>query len=514
MAGGEQYPMLAVLYARVSPGEHAKKGYSVDEQLRECRAKATALAAGQPVAVSEFTDVETSGDIDPLDRPGFAAALQTARAERAAYFLCLDPDRFSRDLYQALGAARTVDATGARLEFVVQEFSHTPEGQLFFHLRLAMAQFEKSHLARRTQRGIRGKLAQGKLPWAPRPYGYMFDRNSDMLVVVPEQADWVRRMYEWVVREGMGPLLIARRLNELGVKPPRANWWYKQRLSCILRNPVYKGELVVNKTDQRGMRKNRHLPPGKKVRKRLRPRSEWVSIRVPAVVDPVTWEKAQEILAGNRRRHPGGPLTPYLLTGVCVCGICGRPCHGFSNGQSRRYYICAGRHPDMRYPDSRRRSHERCGLPHLRSGPIDETVCATVRQWLDSPEEYRRGREAARQSAHGNPAADLERLRRAVADLESEWDRRLKAYQQGLVRDVARAQAEIAQVKDRLLILRRQEEVLVAHQASTDREMPGGGGSLRTQIDGFDAEDWRQAIHLLVSRVTLYPDRLPEIQPR
>ena len=61
----------AVLYARVSTGEQAKEGTSLESQRDACRAKA--LSLNLPV-VAEYEDAGISGGF-LLTRPGMQAAL-------------------------------------------------------------------------------------------------------------------------------------------------------------------------------------------------------------------------------------------------------------------------------------------------------------------------------------------------------------------------------------------------------------------------------------------------------
>lgn len=504
--------MLAVIYARASPGEHSRR--SVPEQLRLARRRAMELAGGQGLTIREFDDPETSGDIPPADRPGYAAALAAAREGRAAWFVCLDPDRFSRDVYQALGAAQEVDRTGARLTFVLHEYDMSPEGRMFFTFRVAIAEYEKHKIKERTQRGIRAKLARGGLPYAPRPYGYRFDKESDRLEVLPEQAAWVAAMYRWVAEERLGPQRIADRLNGLGVPAPRGRRWYRQAVSRMLRNPVYRGELVVRKTDQSGMRRNRHLPPEQRVSRRPRPPEEWVALPAPPVVSPELWKQAQAVLDRLRRR-PAQPPAGYLLTGLAVCGLCGRPCHGFSNGRGSRYYVCAGRHGGREHRGPGQA--EPCRLPHLRSGPLETQVRAVVGRWLEEPAAFSAARERWLAERGGGVQAELALVRRRRAELEAEWDRRLAAYHKGWVRDPGQAAAEMAELRRRVEALRRQEAALAAGAPDPGAGAPAGLGSpeqIRQLLCQLDPTGWQTAIRLLSERVVLHPDRAPRVEPR
>lgn len=504
--------MLAVVYARVSPGEHSKRGYSRAEQLELCRQKARTLAADSPLEILEFSDSDTSGDIPHDDRPGLASALAAARRHGADLFICLDPDRFSRDTYQALGAAQAVDATGARLEFVLHGRDTSPEGQLFFTLRLAIATFEKHKIKERTQRGIRGKLRRGELPYAPRPYGYRFNKETDTLEVSEEQAVWVRRMFRWVIDDLAGPTLIARRLNDLAVPTARGGArWHKQTVARMLQNPVYAGRLVVNKSDQTGLRRNRFLPAAARAKRRPKPASEWVTLAVPALVDAALWQRAQAVLARRRRRGAGAARTAYLLTGVAVCGLCGRSCHG-AGGSDRRYYVCSGRQSRARGPGT-----ERCPLPHLRKELLESRVLRTLRDWLADPAAYLAAQQAIAAADTPDLAAQQRHLEQAIAALEHEWDRRVEAYQQGWVRDRQKAATAIAAVRQRLASLQDQAAALAARAAALPTGADGTAPPhtvLDARIDAMGPLEWRQAIAMLLEKVIVDAEANPQLQPR
>src|SRR6185437_11499130 len=85
--------------------------------------------------------------------------------------------------------------------------------------------------------------------------------------------------------------------------------------------------------------------PGNQRGVRLRPRDEWVMVPVPIIIDPETWQAAQEQLAVNRQRSPRNNTShDYLLRGLVVCGQCGRRMVGSWNKAGGRY-VCAARYP-------------------------------------------------------------------------------------------------------------------------------------------------------------------------
>lgn len=377
--------MVAVIYLRVSTEEQHQRGYSIPEQRAACLAKARALAEshGTEPEVFEFTDT-VSGDW--LERPALDQVREFIRQRPVDYFICLDPDRFSRKLVNQLLIAEEIERAGCRLEFVQHEYRPDPEGQAFFAVRGIFSQLEKAKILERTSRGKRGKIAAGGIPHAFLPYGYRWihkaPRGTSPLDPDPETAPWVRRMYEWCT-EGLTPQAIARRLTALGVPPPRSRRkeWHRSTVATILRNPVYRGEARLNRLDAAGIQALRQFPAewrrkrGLKLTSRVRPREEWRAVKVPPLVDPGTWQQAQAAL--DRHRRVRGQGADRWLRGLARCGICGSAVYYGSRGKGgRQYMTCRNRF---------RHGPGRCGLPNKLAAWVEEAVWDELRRWLLAP---------------------------------------------------------------------------------------------------------------------------------
>jgi site-specific DNA recombinase len=77
------------------------------------------------------------------------------------FIICLDSDRCSRKLMNQLIIMDEFDKRGVELIFVNGEYSKTPEGNLFYSMRGAIAEFEKSKINERMSRGRKEKARQG-----------------------------------------------------------------------------------------------------------------------------------------------------------------------------------------------------------------------------------------------------------------------------------------------------------------------------------------------------------------
>lgn len=508
--------MLAIGLGRVSSQDQERRGYSLPEQELACRQKAQALGA------TEFIWIQEAVPGELIDTPGLTEARELVRRRRPDLFVCMDPDRFSRETVKAILVANEVEAAGTRLVFVQHNYENTPEGRLFFTMRVAFAEYERAKIRERTARGRRGKLRRGGLPFRVAPYGYTWDQQHCRPVPDPERAGVVRDMFRWVSGEQVGATAVATRLNSQGVPAPAGTWWYRQTVSHILRNPVYRGDLVVMRLDRSGMGKNRFLPPAQRVRRQLRPEAEWVTLPVPALVDAETWERTQAVLDTSRRRRPGGAPTAYLLSGLCVCGLCKGPVTGYSlrNAGGRRYlyYACKRRRQGRLYNPARHPQRS-CPARHLPAGPVDAYVWQQVRQACLNLPLFQEALRRLQPDPSGPPGApDRAGVRRRLRATEAEMVRLRRLYARGLVESEPAAEQELAALKRRIALLRHEaappRRPQPGPEAAPPAAPPAPGARWQAwgdRLSRAETPERRFLIRALVRQVILAPGQAPRI---
>ena len=91
----------------------------------------------------------------------------------------------------------------------------------------------------RVRAAMRRKAVKGEVLGRP-PYGYKVG-SARRLELVPEEAVVVRYIFRLYLQEDMGIRLIARRLNEEGLKTRRGGNWSMVSIRDILRNRAYLG---------------------------------------------------------------------------------------------------------------------------------------------------------------------------------------------------------------------------------------------------------------------------------
>ncbi|MNW43570.1 Transposon gamma-delta resolvase [compost metagenome] len=223
---------MIAIYARVSTEEQAKHGFSLNDQVRQCQLKAGTNK------VKEYIDDGVSGEF--LDRPALTKLREGVREGIISKIICLDPDRLSRKLMNQLIITDEFDRRGIEFIFVNGEYSKTPEGNLFYSMRGAIAEFEKSKINERMSRGRREKARQGKVLRDFQVYGYRYDKESAQFIVDEDEAAIVSLIFDLFTQPNtmvQGLNGIALYLTDKGVPTKRgASVWHRQVVRQIMMN--------------------------------------------------------------------------------------------------------------------------------------------------------------------------------------------------------------------------------------------------------------------------------------
>lgn len=390
-------PGLVVVYLRVSTEDQRKHGYSLPAQREQCLRKARETIGHDDFRAVVFEDA-AGGDI--LERPALEEMREFVRVNRPAYFVCMDPDRFSRELFIQMLVTKELEEIGTQLVFVQHEYRNTEEGRLFYQFRGAISQYEKAKILERTRRGLRQKLKRGLVANGAKPYGYHYDTERDTLAVNPSEAEWVQRIFEWAAEKVL-PYQIVDRLNALGVPTRYRRLWRSSTIQAMLRNTTYIGKMICLRWNTAGYVQQRQLPKEKRTKTpKQRPRDEWVTIDVPALIDEGLFQRVQ---AARKHHKRTAKRTAGLLSGIVRCGLCGASVHYVADSSVKHVLRCHNRFPrrDALIKPTK------CTLPNVRASIIEERVWQEVASWFAEPEGL------------------LERLRRAdnSADRETESQR-------------------------------------------------------------------------------------------
>ncbi|MCM3716918.1 recombinase family protein [Fictibacillus phosphorivorans] len=395
---------MIAIYARVSTEEQAKKGFSLEDQIKECRKKA------QTDDVIEYVDRGVSGEI--LDRLALTRLRNDVRAGMITKVICLDPDRLSRKLMNQLIITDEIEKRGVELVFVNGEYNKTPEGNLFYSMRGAIAEFEKSKINERMSRGRREKARQGKVLRNFQIYGYDYDKENGKIIINEEEAKIVRLIFDLFTKpnhmvEGING--IAKYLTSKGVPTKRgARVWHRQVIRQLLLNRVYIGEFYQNRWNTEGMLGNKFKPKEDRVPMTERPKEEWIKIECPAIIDEELFYHAQKLLGESRRRWAKKGKRKYLLSGLIRCADCKNTMVGVTStnwGRRVFYYTDKKNYAGAKHPG--------CGQ-RIPVEKLEKEVWNAILTWLNEPNEI----VAATEKEQSDLSMDFEKIE--IERLENE----------------------------------------------------------------------------------------------
>jgi site-specific DNA recombinase len=489
------------IYARVSTEEQAKSGFSLDDQLRECRKKAATSE------VAEYVD-DVSGEF--LDRPALSRLRQDVKDGVITKIVCLDPDRLSRKLMNQLLITDEFDKRGIELVFVNGEYAKTPEGQLFYSMRGAIAEFEKAKINERMSRGRREKARQGRVLRDFQIYGYSYDSEKEQIVMNEAEAAVVRLVFDLFTQPNelvQGINGIAVYLTNKGVPTKRgASVWHRQVVRQMLMNEAYVGRFYQNKWNTEGMLGNQFRQPDEKVRMKMRPKEEWISLPCPSIIDEVKFEHAQRLLKESRRRWAGRSFNEYLLSGLVRCGSCGNT---MSGRKAKNWSQHVFEYTDVK--NTAGAKNKGCGR-RVRCEQLDNQVWETVASWLNNPDEIAVAVEDKVETPFEQ--VELERLQKELEKTKTGRKKLLKLFASGEEdvgeEDIRQELKELKEKEDklnqRLHELLEQTKLQINHEYSRNLIQEAAEYYLSKAQDELTFEDKKELIRHVVREVRVFEE--------
>jgi site-specific DNA recombinase len=460
-----------------------------------------------------FVDENYSGS--RLDRPGLDRLRDLASEGAFEAVLVCSPDRLARQYAYQFVVVEELQRAGCEVVFLNHGLGESPEERMLLQIQGVFAEYERALIQERTRRGRLFAARQGRVNWSHAPYGYRIiykiQSSPQQLVVNDTEAEVVRQMYRWLVEEELTSSGIAKRLSEQGVPRKKGgdpSGWAQSTVSDMLRNTFYKGVGYYNRTKkvdatqpwmERGYKDRR---PGNLTSKTLRPEEEWIPVRVPAIVDPETWDLAQEQLKKNgQRASRNNKKHSYLLRGLLVCGRCGRRMMGRWT-KPGGHYVCKFRYPKSA-PDS-------CEGRMVMTKEIELVVWEYVKSLLSNGELLK----ARYEEGKGDPAVEApqerekERIERRLKALDREVGRLIDAYQAEVI-ELSELRERRERIEEHWRMLK--ERIKEIEQRRTDREqeirlvegVEEFLASIRDALEEPSFETKQKVLRLVVDRIVV-----------
>lgn len=251
-------------------------------------------------------------------RPSFMRMIKDAKLNKFDLIITKDVSRFARDLEDSIHYIRELKSSGVGVFFENQALNtFDPNAELVLNMLFNIAQEESRKISASVKFGYRKAIDKGHVLGSSNITGYKKDNCS--LVIVPEEAKLVRRIFELYATGEYGFHKLAKKLSEEGYVNKRGRIYDKETLKRMIQNPKYKGfyrartyEILDYRTKKR--KKN-------SIENQIIYKCEDGSI--PAIVSEELWDKANEVLNArikgyaNSNYWSGGVKYPFSSKIYC-----------------------------------------------------------------------------------------------------------------------------------------------------------------------------------------------------
>ena len=184
-------------------------------------------------------------------------------------------------------------------------------------------------------------------------YGWKWDKETKQWVIVEHEAKVVRYIYHLYLIEKLGYMKITEKLNNEDYRTRRHQPFNTPAIRRILTNPAYRGEHELG-------------------------------YRMPAIVKPEVWARAQERRNENRTERKV-MKRDWMLQGSLYCGHCGHHFHCTQKKKNHgRIYSCYGRTKAAHLDGS-----SRCDCPPLDADRIEAAVWKAFANTVNNPELHK-----------------------------------------------------------------------------------------------------------------------------
>lgn len=316
--------MRARCYIRVSTDEQAREGFSLPAQEERCRQ--FMQSQGWDFAGIYNDDGYSAKD---LNRPAMQQIIQDVKNKAFDVLVVYRLDRLVRSVMDLHYLLDLFDKHDVKFKSVTEVFDTTSAmGRFFITLVGAMSQWERENLSERVKMGMERRFMEGKR-LGHAPFGYDMVDGKNKLVVNPEEAEVVKRIFKMYKHHGM--TVIAQKLNQEGIRTKTGVHWFSNQIEYILKNHMYIGQI----------RYNTKKDPEKLIT---------IESDHEPIISVEEFEQTQELIA-KRKVGPAKALTSdYPFSGITYCARCGSSLYGGKQAKENRkngyyyFYRCPGRH--------------------------------------------------------------------------------------------------------------------------------------------------------------------------
>ena len=444
-----------------------------------------------------FADEGISGT-STKKRDNFNRMIRKCRQKKIDLILTKSLSRFARNTVDSLKYIRALRELGIGIIFEKENINTLEmDTELIITFMSAFAQSESESISANVRWGKKQAMKEGKVNFPIwKLYGYGIN-NAGEVVIVPEQAEIVRRIYTRILA-GDSLRIIRDTLNADSVPAKGGKQWHESTVRGIITNEKYCGDVLMQKTFKTD------LISGKTAKNTGQLPMYLIQDNHPGIVTRDTFQAVQTELARrsagkspSRKNAATGRscyTSKYALSERMLCGECGtryQRCSWHRKDKVRIVWRCVSR---VEYGS--RYCHQ---SPTMDEEPLQRAIMAAISSVM-APKDKIHGliTDAALEETCKlpNSAVTLGDINQRLEELEAEFNSLFN--QSGGIdkntvkfREIANEMAALKEQRERISTQLRNHEAVQAHvhtmAAALDQE--------DHHIHMWDEEMIRQLVH-------------------
>jgi DNA invertase Pin-like site-specific DNA recombinase len=361
-------------YLRKSQMDRDFEDVSVEETLNRHRAILDEFTKRRKLNVTMILEEVVSGE-SLHARPKMLELLELVSTGEFDGVICMSIDRLSRgngmDSSYIMSVLQANDCKIITPDKTYDLNNETDEQ--YADIEFLFSRFEHKKINKRLKAGRESSQKEGRYIGSIAPYGYEIVKikgeKGNTLKVRPEEAEFVKKIFEWYTQDGLGTGQIANRLNDLHVPPRSASEWGSGTIRQIIDNEHYIGKTLSKKRPVKKL-----FVDGKIIKKPYRSKDyELYEGRHEPIVSEEQFELAQKI---RKEKYVAPARISFEISnpfaGLIRCEICG----SLMNRVTPRLNTNTA-------PRFRCKKARNCGCKSHKSPEVEEAIVEAMREWLD-----------------------------------------------------------------------------------------------------------------------------------
>ena len=444
--------MRLAFYGRVST-QRQEKEETIENQLLVVKEK---FEKEGHVFVKDYIDENWSGMV--LERPDLDQLRLDAASDLWEGIAMYDTDRLSRKYMHLCILQEEFEKAGKQLLFVTIKTPENDEDRLMFGIKGLFSEYERYKISERFRLGKLRKARSGQLIISHAPFGYRLFKKTDKehtrIEIEPYEAEVIKMIFTWLGEEGCSIREVIRRLTDKGIQPRKSmrKVWATSTINNFIHNETYMGTAYFGKSKAIEPKNPLKIEKYKRIKKTsrvLRPKEDWILIKVPTIITEELYNKVRARMEVNSKFAPKNKKHEYLLTSLVAC-----PCGYNRVGEQGRYYRCSQRIYTFPVKQS-------CTEGGVDSSMLDSMVWQEISQLLlqkDLILDYYNRWTDSLNAKHNTYESQVKPLERGLDSLERESARYVKAFGAGLL-DFQQFQELKVELDNKRLLLQAQISV-------------------------------------------------------